>query len=474
MIRWLLKGEPRPVQMEALRRSYGKRGWAHFLEMRLGKTPMQLNEFAMYREDFDLKWCIVISPNTFKGTWKTEAQDFGCDWPVHVFESDDRMAALRFMKKHEHTGGMIVINYETMIYPATESVIKQFTGNRTMLVCDESVKIKNHASATFKKVLALSRECRFRRILTGKPTVQGPHDFWSQLKVIGELDGWNFFAFRNTFCKMGGYMSRQVVGPANEEILHGILDKCSWVARKKDWLEGFEKPDYATRDIKMTPQQLSLYNSMRDEFMIQLGEETIAVDQIITRMLKLQQISSGFIYDENHKPIYLIPPDKNPKLIALREMMENEIDTKVIVLAQHKPVMEMLMQEFSSYEPAIIRGGMSPAQTTEEKARFNGSDNCWMMIGQIQAIKYGHTLRGSPEIPCYTTVFFENNFSLDDRSQAEERNQGLGQVQPVTIWDFVSSDIERRAIKALQRKEDVASILLRYARETGILPDKII
>ena len=70
---WLIGGDPREVQLEALRRSfYGYElksdkndentvptplrpgyspalGWGHLMEMRLGKTPTILNEFALFR-----------------------------------------------------------------------------------------------------------------------------------------------------------------------------------------------------------------------------------------------------------------------------------------------------------------------------------------------------------------------------------------------------------------------------------------
>ena len=65
--RWLLNCEPREVQLEALNRSYfcdggPKRGWGHFMEMRLGKTPAALNEYLLLRRDTDIRRMLVIAP----------------------------------------------------------------------------------------------------------------------------------------------------------------------------------------------------------------------------------------------------------------------------------------------------------------------------------------------------------------------------------------------------------------------------
>ena len=87
------------------------------------------------------------------------------------------------------------------------------------------------------------------------------------------------------------------------------------------------------------------------------------------------------------------------------------------------------------------------------------------MLGQSKAIKYGHTLMGLPNDPCLTTIYFENSYSLDDRAQSEERNQGEGQQGAIHVVDYVSSPIEERVIAALQRKEDVAAAIMGYYKE---------
>jgi len=112
---WLLDCEPRIVQLEATARSYtgvayrshkndcmpknGKRlkhagspadGWGQLLEMRLGKSPLLLNEFQLFRRDYGLRRLVIFSPNQYKTSWKLEAQKFGVELPVHVYCNENQ------------------------------------------------------------------------------------------------------------------------------------------------------------------------------------------------------------------------------------------------------------------------------------------------------------------------------------------------------------------------------------------------
>ena len=83
----------------------------------------------------------------------------------------------------------------------------------------------------------LSRHAVIRRILTGKPTAQGPHDLWAQMRAIGQLDGRNFYAFRGAFCRLGGFKNKQVVGSQNEDMLAQLLNPSRIVQTPRgDWL----------------------------------------------------------------------------------------------------------------------------------------------------------------------------------------------------------------------------------------------
>lgn len=355
---------------------------------------------------------------------------------------------------------------------------------------DETVNIKNATAETTKAGIVLAKSAGVRRSMTGKPVVQGPHDMWSQMRWAGELSGFNYYAFRNTFCKMGGFKGKAVKGAKEEERFQEMLDACSFRARRVDWLKT-PGTDYAVRNLDMLPEQLKHYREMEREFMTwiqtvmadpeSVDEDgqiiTILADQVITQLLKMSQISSGFVIDEFGKPHDLMPIAKNPMVNAVGSMVRDEINGKTIVFCHYTHTVDMMMEGLKEFQPALIAGEATMKRhgrdVQSEKGRFNGDINCRVMIGQEKAIKYGHTLMGSDSDPCLTEIWAENSYSLDDRAQGEERPQGAGQQGEIAIWDFISSPAQKHAILALQRKEDICASVMGYARETGILPNAI-
>lgn len=508
MADWLLKGEPRVVQIEALHRSYdgyrvksfqddpsevpirlidsegyGRTGpakrWGHFLEQRLGKTPICLNEMELFRRDYDFRWAVGLSPNTYKDEWAEEANRFGISMPAHAFRSEDRGAAERFIHRNRGTGGLLVLNYEALLSSVTCRMLEDLIDSKTYLFGDETVKIKNNQAATTKAAITLAKNAGARRSMTGKPIVQGPHDMWAQARFAGELDGFNYYAFRNTFCKMGGFQLRQVKGSKEEDRFQEMLSTWAFPARRVDWMKTPGR-DYAIRPLEMLPEQKLHYKRMEQDLITFIEgftpDEDIAIpaDQIVTKILKTQQISSGFIIDEQGVAHDIMPLSKNPKVVELKAMLTDEIVGKTIVFCHFTHTIDMLMEALKEFNPALIGGDRQMKRygldVQSEKARFNGDDNCGLVIGQSQAIKYGHTLLGTPTRPCLTEIFAENSYSLDDRAQGEERPQGAGQLGAISIWDFATSPVERAVIVALQRKEDIASAVMGYVRSTGLLP----
>jgi len=484
-IDWLLDCEPREVQLEALRRSYlglatraeangptytGKLphfrapapGWGHFMEMRLGKTATALNEFMLLKRDHGIKRALIVCPNAFKRGWEDEAIRFGVDVPVHVFESSNREAALNFSRRDE---GIVVVNYESLVHQNTCAILDKWANNdESMVIADESVKIKNPKSVTFKNLMAITKDTKYTRALTGLPTPQDVTDLWSQLRFVKKLKGVNFYAFRGKFAKMGGYMNKKVTGVRNEDELTRLINNCAFVASRRKW-GGFIETDYMTVDVEMTPKQKASYIMMEKEFVVWLDNGVgVSADQVLAKYMKLQQISSGFVLDELGKPMEIEPFESTNKFKHLKEALSEEINGKTVIVARYRHTIDMLTKHLHEFKPAVIRGSedMKTAgiEVEKEKHRFNNDLRCRVLIGQVSAIKYGHTLIGNDADPCNTVVFYENSYSLDDRAQAEQRPQGFAQKTGIVVIDYASTKIEKEIVGALQKKDKIAKTIL--------------
>lgn len=485
---WLLTGDPRPAQLEAMRRSmlgydlydhkdaeanFRERatwnqgpapGFAFFMQMRVGKTPTWLNQFMLLKRDAGIRKGIMFAPNKFKDTWPVESERFGVDVEMRVHRTDKKLLKKNledFTKKRE---GIVVVNYEALIQTDVVQLLGEFVGTDTLIGFDESVKTKNPNGTFFKRSLDLVKEVHFSSILTGKPAPQSPLDYYAQLRLIRGLNGVNPYQFRARHCKMGGYKGKKVLGVRNPEGLAATVAHHGFMAERKDWAEYIES-QYITRRVEMSKEQLRAYSEMEKDFIVWLDDNTkVSVEMAAHKHMKLQQISSGFIYDEHGESRPLLPFEATDKAKDLLEYLEEEAVSKVIIAYVHKPVGEALLTLLAEYNPAIIAGDQLMKRMSRdveaEKRRFNLDPDCRVMIAQETAVKYGHTLMGTETDPCLDLIFYENSYSLDDRAQTEERPQGNGQVAALNIVDYASSPVELKVVKALQQKESVSQVVV--------------
>jgi hypothetical protein len=491
---WLINSTPREVQMEALRRSYGgfgtrdrledpvehfrlhagaARGWCHYLQMRLGKSSLLLAEFELFHRDHNVEGLVIICPNTYKSGWLDEIEKSGTLAKRHVWERNEKDAKdLVKSARSENLPWILVFNYESVRSDRVRDLIEWCTkGIKFGLGIDESIKIKTQAqkSQQSKAVLEISRGAFFVRNLSGIPMSQGPHDLYNQFRVIGQQNGVNFYSFRNRFCKMGGYKNKVVKGAKNEEELQELLRACSFIAKTKDWGKEGEKRWTADR-VEVTERQREYYRQMDEEFMVLLesGEE-VTVDVVISKMLKLAQISSGFIYDEG-KVHFFEEPLRIPKVQRLLEIME-EVNGKVIVPYHYSASGDLLIEVLKKYNPAVIRSQqwmkVNGVDVEGEKDKLNNDPSCRVIIAQISATKYGHTIIGSEEDRCETMAFYESTYSLDDRSQIEMRNTFYNQDWTNLYIDFFGTKIEKNVADALARKESLVESVMNVYNITG-------
>jgi hypothetical protein len=247
-------------------------------------------------------------------------------------------------------------------------------------------------------------------------------------------------------------------------------------AKKKDWLPELPRKDYTIRDYQMSTEQLRQYNQMEKEFLLFIESGVVTVDVAIAKYAKLAQIQTGFIYDDLGYAHELVRPSKNPRIVLLRQILEEEVEGKCCVVYRHRAILDVLVKALEEYSPAWIKGGMKPDELEEQKHRFNCVPKCRIILLQAEAARYGHTLLGGPgeEDRCRTMIFFENSYSADTRDQIEDRIHRRGQTGEAVLYiDLSGSDLDRRIVKALQRKEKLYQSVFRNLKASQPKEDVI-
>jgi SNF2 family DNA or RNA helicase len=452
------------VQEKALTSSHNMPGFAYFMEMGLGKTLTALTEFLILVQAKQVTRLVVICPNSFKAGWVDEIKKHGIDVDPFIYESGADWVNDMFLRRQFDKPPVLIVNYEAIRKEHTQTFIANFvSGRAAMIVLDESIQIKTYNSQQTKAALALAPLFVYKRILSGKPVTQGPHDLWAQCKFIGAINE-RYFPFKTTFCRMGGFKAKKVVGTQNEELLASKIEKYIFRASKSQWTDLPPKM-YTSRQYQLTPKLKSMYQSMEDDFVLWINEtDVVTVEAFITKYIKLAQIQSGFIIKEDGKIEELVSPEENPRFVLLRELLE-EVPGKVVVPYVHKYTSHLLLRSLEDYFPAIIKGGMTPEEIQLQKHRFNNDPECRVILAQIRATKYGHTLLGGDDLDdkCNAMIFAENSYSLDDRSQIEDRIHRHGQTADSCLYiDLWGTPLDHRITQALQAKEEISQAVFSF------------
>ena len=164
-----------------------------------------------------------------------------------------------------------------------------------------------------------------------------------------------------------------------------------------------------------------------------------------------------------------LAPKDNPRINLLLQILEEEVSGKTCVVYRHRAMLPYLQKALSEYAPAFIKGGMDPRDVSAEKGYFNENPHTRVILLQCDASKYGHTLLGGPgdDDKCRTMIFFENSYSADTRDQIEDRIHRRGQTGEAVLYiDLSGSELDRRIVRALQRKDDLYKSVFRNLRET--------
>lgn len=460
--------DPRDVQLEALAAAQGKQGFCYFMRMRLGKTLTAFAEFINLREAGEVDWLVIICPNALKLQWLEAIEEVNEFIPICIYESSAKAKIDYFFKKNK-SGGVIIINYESMRAFMAAEYWQRFSTIRTYVCADESTKIKDPTKKSSKACLEFASLCSYKRVLTGKPTANSNADIWSQLKFINATER-NFYQHKYYFTIMGGYMGRQSVKNVNEGILKDEMKPYIYIAPDK-YIKGFEKVYEPLRKVQLLGEQLNQYKAMEDSLLIELaGDVEITAPIALTKYLRLQQISSGIAGDIEGVQHNLIDPRFNPRIRAVRDILDNEVSNKCIIVCRFKKSIQNLKEELTKdgHKCAIMIGGMGK-ELEDEKRRFNEGDHD-ILIAQTQVLNFGHTLPGPDTKPCDSVIYYENDFSLINRAQTESRCEKYGRDGAVSYYDFFASKMDKYIISALRRKEDASMALMGYKRSAGIMP----
>ena len=466
--------KPYKHQMEGL--IYGLEHESFLLgdDQGLGKTK-EIIDLAMCRKQTDgLKHCLIICGiNGNKYNWADEVKIHSKEdsWilgtrftkrpPIKMIEGSTKdkledlnniphqffwitnIETLRGGSFKEKQGKRTVIRF-----PIAEKIQELCDkGIIGMIAFDEAHKAKNPDSQQGRALLSI--DCKGPKIpMSGTFVLNNPLDLYLPLKWAG-FETHSFYAYKQHYCKMGGFGGKEIVGYKNLDELRSMVSKVMLRRVKGDVLDLPPKV-HTIEWVDAYPEQKSLYKDVRDQVRDNIDKVKVHPDPL-SEMLRLRQVTG-------YPGILSSTVTKSAKMDRMEELVEDEVAVggKAIIFSNWSEMTNVIRHKLKKYNPAYITGEVGSVQRMEEKDRFQNDPNCKVMIGTIGALGTGFTLTAAQLV-----IFVDEPWNRGIKDQAEDRAHRIGTRGTVRVVTILTRDtVDEGVYNLVQKKGKMADLLV--------------
>ena len=433
--------------------NFKSRGAALLMEMGTGKSLTAIAITGALSQAGLIRRVLIVAPLSILGVWEEEFQKFAAfPYALAVLSgsSAKKLDTLRHMNGTALQ--VVVVNYES-----AWRLEKALTAwHPDLIIADEGHKIKTHNIAASKAMHRMGREASYRLLLTGTVITNKAIDVFSQYKFLNPaIYGNSFYAFRNRYFDMVGYGNHTpVLKKSMESELTEKLHSISYRATKAECLDLPETIDMI-RQIELEPAALRIYRGLVKESYAELAGGEVTATNILTRLLRLSQLTGGFLGNDETAAVEQVSA---AKLSALEDILDGAVaeGKKLVIIARFIPEIKAICKllEKRGLGYSCITGEVK--NRDEQVARFQNEPEVMAFVGQIATAGLGITLTAAS-----TMVFYSLDYSMSNFEQTKARIHRVGQRMPCTYLYLVArGTVDEKVLAALESKADLARTLV--------------
>ena len=441
------------------------KGFGYLFEMGCGKTLTAIATIGAGYQMGHVKRVLIVAPTSVVAVWPKEFSEYAAfPYTIRTLLGDKakRLKELndleRFPYKHLKVA---VINYESTWREDIFEALVAYDAD--LIICDESQRIKTHDAAQSKALHQLGDRARYKLILSGTPVQNQAVDIFSQYRFLDpSIFGDNFYSFRNRYCVMGGFNQKQIV---KYKDLDTLIRKEHSIAYRVTKDEALDLPEqtFDDRVVPMSKKERSIYDRLRRDSYAELeGGGTITATTVLTKLLRLQQFTGGFLVEDDAARPKLV---SRGKLDALEDILQDYVvegRKKLVIFARFLPEIheiEALCNKVlgkAGMRAVAIYGDIKKEERGAIVQRFQTDPETTVFVGQIDTAGTGITLTAAD-----TCVYYSVNFNFATYSQSLSRIHRIGQKNRCTYIHLVADQtIDETILQALAKKEDLAKTVV--------------
>jgi len=441
--------------------------YAFFLDTGTGKT---ITALQIIKDNLGLKWVVVCPKSIIKPAWMEDKAKFFPELRMLPLSKNIRKEDYLILAKEwdvpvnkrcsvEDLRNMLapwaqiyIINPESFKKETLFLLEQKVKG----LIFDESAKIKDPKSQITKAILKFGQHLQKRYILSGKPAPNTPLEYFSQMNFVDDgVFGNSFYQFRNAFFNPVGYMGYDwQLKQDKQELFTKRLSMKSIFIDKTDCLDLPDKT-YLKRSIQLGTNALKYYMQMEKTRLLRLNKTTVIAPNILTSIMKLRQITSGFVIDNKQATQML----HTQKLDELMNVLEEIGDKQVIIWCNFKNEIRSIYDALTKKGKTVVTAYSETKNTDDSVVAFK-TGKAQYIIAHPQTLKYGVTF-----VNCTYAVYYSLSYSYDDYYQSHDRIYRKGQTKPCTfIFLLCERTIDELIYEVLQAKGDLSDAIKEYAK----------
>lgn len=408
-----------------------------FVDMGLGKTAISLHAFLELPKPI-----LLVGPiRVIESVWRQEAKI----WPG---TTKIRFTLLRGNPNQRKAAAQEPADVYLVNPELLEEALLLRSDYKTLLI-DESTMFKDPSTKRFKGLRKHLRRFTHRYILTGTPAPNGLLNLWAQIFILdlGERLGTSFGKFKQTYFYPTDFQGYKFA--AHDWAKDVILAKISDLVFRMDARDALP-PRKVIRNIirfPLPPAARTIYRDLEREALARITkDETVSGSSAVVVMAKLRQVASGFVYDDDQKPITI----HLEKIKIVEEILE-QTSEPIIVLYQFR-------HELAALQKAFPQGRIFDSNLVEP---WNAGEIPLMFL-HPQSGGHGINLQYGGHL----MVVFTASFSLEQMSQAMARIDRQGQTAPVIFHHLVAEEtVDELLLEVLDQKAGNQAEVLKLIKE---------
>jgi len=378
------------------------------------------------------RWLVLAPKRVCTDVWPVEQPKWAPGLKLDVAVGTPKHREAVFASN----ANVVVLNYDNL---QSIDSLAGFDG----IVFDELTRLKNPSGARFKALAKLLDKVNVRWGLTGSFTSNGLEDVFGQCKIVDQkILGRSKGAFMQQYFVLinkeyGEWVPR--VGA-----LQQVMDTIKPATFVLDAGEYKDKlPPLHTVELRCDMVDRQPYEKMKKDFVVQFGSTQIAAVNAAVVTSKLQQMASGFIYDDQTVPTWF----SKHKFERLDELLDENQHANTIIAYAFKEELAELKRRYPK------------AVTLDEPDAIKRWNDGKVELLLVHPKSAGHGLNlqhGGSKI-----VFLSLPWSLELYEQTIGRLHRSGQTRDV--WCYVmltNKTVDERIWAALHDKRAISDIAM--------------